>query len=904
MPLGLMAGWRWRMSKASAQRLSRRFTVDGFEHPVTRDYLWWLSFIQNRGTIAGWSENISMGSCFSLRHFAKLLLIGLTIAALGTAAAVAVYLGTDEAASLQPYQAQIVWIMLAMLALSCAVAGACLYHLWLRWSARRPAQRTSNGQTGSVFFALFGALAMVGVLGASMNVIMRGPVTTMQAVTKRTIAENNMIASAKLSVMAATNQPGGGDCDADGMVEPVAWSTSGTGSAPPGGGFLPPTLGASLLDPWANSYGYCVWDHGTAIQTTCPTPTLRLKGTAAADGPAIVILSSGPDRVFQTTCADEPDYFVKPNGSDDLVMGQTYFEANAASGGLWNIKSGNPAIAEIDKDIEVKNSGGNVVFGVDSITDASKPSIKVDYIRALNNAKIEAVTTFLGSAGIEATRTTNSGRAIVATASSTGTGANYGVLATAAGETGRAVYGEASFYGAFKGPSFGVYGTSAGYYGRGVAGFSTAALGAGVGGYFSATSPSAYGVYGYGTSFTGPNYGLFGRTNSDAGYALYAEAAAATGTNYGVYGTTASAAGYGGYFENTADGWGVFSADDVGIAEDKYLNWGTTRGSAGYGIRDNNGVIQVKNDGGFWVTPGGGGGLPNCDDGDILISDGGNWICSGTQQPDPFSFTDVPAAALNTLISSNIIQITGLAPGVGAVIAITGDGSPQYRICLNATCTTVIQAFGSAPSTIQNNQYVQLTLTSANAGSTTRTATLTIAGSTDAWDVATPDCPNIGNTCADGTKYAGTYAPLSRKLYVTPADAPGTYAWNNGNLTGYTVTWHVSGSTDGKINTTGVIALDSDSGVGGTQPHQAAQYCADLVAHGHSDWYLPSSQELTTVCNNRVAIGGFTTNTYYGSNSYNDGGANSGVFAVSFSACTTGGWAKQQTMPVRCVRAP
>ncbi len=149
---------------------------------------------------------------------------------------------------------------------------------------------SSSSESGNIFFALFGAIAMVGVLAASMNVIMRGPVTTMQAVTKRTIAENNMIASAKLSVMAATNQPGGGDCDADGMVEPVAWSTSGTGSAPPGGGFLPPTLGASLLDPWSSSYGYCVWDHGTAIQTTCPTPTLRLKGTAAADGPAIVIL--------------------------------------------------------------------------------------------------------------------------------------------------------------------------------------------------------------------------------------------------------------------------------------------------------------------------------------------------------------------------------------------------------------------------------------------------------------------------------------------------------------------------------------------------------------------------------------------------------------------------------------
>jgi len=846
-------------------------------------------------------------SRFYLRNLVKILLALIAIAAFGIAAAFAFHLGTDDAAALHPYRLQIMWALLTVLALSCAVAGACLYHLWLRWSQRRPAQGASNGQAGSVFFALFGAVAMVGVLGASMNVIMRGPVTTMQAVTKRTIAENNMIASAKLSVMAATNQPGGGDCDADGMVEPVAWSTTGTGSAPPGGGFLPPTLGAALLDPWGNSYGYCVWDHGDEIQTTCPTPTLRLKGTAAADGPAIVILSSGPDRAFQTTCADEPDYFVKPGSSDDIVMGQTYFEANAASGGLWNIKSGNPAIAEIDKDIEVKNSGGNVVFGVDSITDASKPSIKVDYIRALNNAKIEAVTTFLGSAGIEATRTQNSGRAIMANATSTGTGANYGLHATAAGEKGVGVYGYASFYGAFDGPSYGIYGVSDGYYGRGVAGTANAALGAGVGGYFTGVSPSAYGVYGYGTSFTGANTGVFGRTNSDAGYAVYGEAAAATGTNYGVYGTTASSAGYAGYFENTADGWGVFSADDAGIAEDKYLNWGTTRGSAGYGIRDNNGVIQIKNDGGFWVTPGGGGGsLPNCDDGDLLVANAGDWICSGTQQPDPFDFTDVTNATLNTLTASNIIQITGLGAGVPTPITISGSaGSPQYRICGTSNCSVVIQAMGSAPSTILNNQYVQLQLTSANTGATTRTATLTIAGAAADWNVTVPDCPTIGSTCADGTKYAGIYVGHGRKIYTTPADAPGgaSYCFNNCNTSGFTMTYHVS-SSDGKTTTNSLIAIDSDSITGGMQPHIAAQYCADLVAHGHSDWYLPSSQELSSpLCLNRVAIGGYTTNPYWSSSSTGPGN-DPIAFYVSFSACTTAGPGKGGSYNVRCVRSP
>jgi hypothetical protein len=56
-----------------------------------------------------------------------------------------------------------------------------------------------NSQSGNVFFALFGAVALVGVVGASSMQIMKGPVRSMSEVTKRTVAENNMIASAKLA---------------------------------------------------------------------------------------------------------------------------------------------------------------------------------------------------------------------------------------------------------------------------------------------------------------------------------------------------------------------------------------------------------------------------------------------------------------------------------------------------------------------------------------------------------------------------------------------------------------------------------------------------------------------------------------------------------------------------------
>ena len=89
-------------------------------------------------------------------------------------------------------------------------------------------------QSGNVMFALFAAAGMVGVLGATTISVMKGPVRTMHNVTQRTIAENNMIASGKLSLMWAGTQADGGDCDGDGATEPPAWSTSGSGPYPTG----------------------------------------------------------------------------------------------------------------------------------------------------------------------------------------------------------------------------------------------------------------------------------------------------------------------------------------------------------------------------------------------------------------------------------------------------------------------------------------------------------------------------------------------------------------------------------------------------------------------------------------------------------------------------------------------
>lgn len=216
-----------------------------------------------------------------------------------------------------------------------------------------------RSQSGNIFFALFGAVGLVAVLGAATMTIMKGPVRSMAEVTKRTVAENAMIAAGRLALSAATQGVDGGDCDGDGYVEPIEWSETGTGIAPVGGGFIPPTIGAAQQDSWGTTYGYCAWDHGSAVDDAgCGGATqLRLAGEESENYAAIAVISAGANRTFETTCGDTPDYLTRVGGSDDIILEYTYGESSAM--GLWRLKSGDPDTAEIGaRDIEIAGSGG------------------------------------------------------------------------------------------------------------------------------------------------------------------------------------------------------------------------------------------------------------------------------------------------------------------------------------------------------------------------------------------------------------------------------------------------------------------------------------------------------------------------------------------------------------------
>jgi hypothetical protein len=162
--------------------------------------------------------------------------------------------------------------------------------------------------------------------------------------------------------------------------------------------------------------------------------------------------------------------------------------------------------------------------------------------------------------------------------------------------------------------------------------------------------------------------------------------------------------------------------------------------------------------------------------------------------------------------------------------------------------------------------------------------------------------PSPGDVCADGSVYAGLSPDGNVKMFTTPADQGGI-PWNNGNTSDYVITSQTS-QTMGEANTNNLIMIDSDSGVGGTQPHQAAQACADLTDHGQTDWYLPAQDELNVLYTNKAAIGGFNIGGGFPAGYYWSSSESSDVNVKSqrFSSGIPNLGTKQGGRSVRCVR--
>lgn len=121
---------------------------------------------------------------------------------------------------------------------------------------------------------------------------------------------------------------------------------------------------------------------------------------------------------------------------------------------------------------------------------------------------------------------------------------------------------------------------------------------------------------------------------------------------------------------------------------------------------------------------------------------------------------------------------------------------------------------------------------------------------------ATSGCEAVGDTCNDGTIFAGLSPDGQTKMYTTPADAPSTYTWNDGSFNH--IDMPMTNCTDaspgtaatcqtGEANTAFLVGATSEP----DYPFAAAEYCDGLSAHGHDDWYLPAQDELGMLYTNK-----------------------------------------------------
>ena len=277
--------------------------------------------------------------------------------------------------------------------------------------------------------------------------------------------------------------------------------------------------------------------------------------------------------------------------------------------------------------------------------------------------------------------------------------------------------------------------------------------------------------------------------------------------------------------------------------------------------------------------------------------DGTDWaclvksVCDNT--PAFFPFTEQTGLATSSLTLSNIALVTGMDAACDVDVSVSGaDGNPEYRVCDAADCSSVVQDWTAANSTLaMEGLYMQLRATTDAAAGISFTITGNIGSASSNWTITTlpADCSlsPIGTVCADGSVYAGTSPASGTPMYATRCDAGMSWdgsncvnarsamPWNNGNGGNYVDT-PVSNCTapcvgdDGQANTPVIVATDADSGAAGFQPHQAASYCDTLNLHGQTDWYLPALPEVNEMFGSRVAIGNFdTSGTYYWSSSEN-----------------------------------
>lgn len=130
-----------------------------------------------------------------------------------------------------------------------------------------------------------------------------------------------------------------------------------------------------------------------------------------------------------------------------------------------------------------------------------------------------------------------------------------------------------------------------------------------------------------------------------------------------------------------------------------------------------------------------------CDGSDWTCPSGGAGGCLVTWD----ALTDEFNTAQSALIESDIQLVT--TASCSPDVSISGTGSPEFRICSDATCSSVAHAYGTSTVSIDNGEYLQARLTSSASPGGVNSALITIGSTATSWDVETANVPEyVSNT--------------------------------------------------------------------------------------------------------------------------------------------------------------
>jgi len=152
-----------------------------------------------------------------------------------------------------------------------------------------------QSEAGFAFAYILAGIALLGTLSVLAYGAWYG-MSRGAAITTSKNLSSNLLNQASYSVI--TNSS---DSDGDGIPEsPAGPLTYGDGWT------MPNNIGAPLADGWGTALKYCAWDNGT-IQTGAGATNASTRFTGDNPGTqnsvVFAIISAGPDKVFQTTCA-------------------------------------------------------------------------------------------------------------------------------------------------------------------------------------------------------------------------------------------------------------------------------------------------------------------------------------------------------------------------------------------------------------------------------------------------------------------------------------------------------------------------------------------------------------------------------------------------------------------------